>query len=441
MPPLETAILHYTAPPVVGGVEAVIGAHAQVFAEAGYPVTVVAGAGDAAALPPGTGPVLIPEIDSQHAEIARMSTPLERGEIPPGFEAMVGRLAGALAPVLDRFDKVIVHNVFTKHFNLPLTAALDRLMDGGQIQGCIAWCHDFTWTSPSSGSKVHPGYPWDLLRTRRSDVTTVVVSERRRQELAGLYGCPPEEIGVVYNGVDAQVLMGSSAEGHALVGRLGLLEADLVLLMPVRVTQAKNVEYALRVVAALKARGCRPRLVLTGPPDPHDAESMAYFRSLQDLRRDLGVEDELRFVFESGADTDEGADPPSVSAPGEGHVISAEVVADLYRASDLMFMPSHREGFAMPVLEAGLLGVPVVSTAVPAAEEIGGQDVMLFGLGDDPADLAERILTWAEGSPVHRLRRRVRQRYTWQAVFARDIEPLLGGGRRTIDDWRLASHE
>jgi glycosyltransferase involved in cell wall biosynthesis len=90
-----------------------------------------------------------------------------------------------------------------------------------------------------------------------------------------------------------------------------------------------------------------------------------------------------------------------------------------------MFMPSHREGFAMPVLEAGLVGLPVVCTAVPAAVEIGGADVILFDKSDDPGHLASRILTWAEGSPVHRLCRRVRQNYTWQAIFRREIEPLL----------------
>ena len=79
----------------------------------------------------------------------------------------------------------------------------------------------------------------------------------------------------------------------------------------------------------------------------------------------------------------------------------------------------------MPVLEAGLAGIPVVSTAVPAALEIGGEDVILFDESQDPAQLAGRILTWAERSPVHRLRRRVRQSYTWPAIFHRDIEPLL----------------
>jgi glycosyltransferase involved in cell wall biosynthesis len=413
------AILHYSAPPVVGGVEAVILAHAQILRQAGYPVTVIAGRGEAEALPEGVDLILVPEIDSQHAEIARMGVPLENGQVPSDFEAVCARLTETLGPILSSFDHLIVHNVWTKHFNLALTVALDRLLDQARAPHCIAWCHDFTWTSPSSRSKVHAGYPWDLLRTKRPDVTYVVVSKRRQQELAALFGCSEQEIRVIYNGVDPQKLLGLSAEGAALVDRLHLMEPDLNLLMPVRVTQAKNIEYALRLVAALKARGCRLKLVLTGPPDPHDAGSMAYFQSLQALRSELDVVDEMRFVFESGSD------------PDEPYFVGADVVGDLFRVSDLMFMPSHREGFAMPVLEAGLVGIPVVCTEVPAAVEIGGQDVILFDLEEEPDALAVRILAWTEESAVHRLRRRVRQGYTWQAIFRRDIEPLLGrsGGR------------
>jgi mannosylglucosylglycerate synthase len=147
----------------------------------------------------------------------------------------------------------------------------------------------------------------------------------------------------------------------------------LILLMPVRVTQAKNIEFALEVMVALKARIDRPRLVLTGPPDPHDQASMVYFRSLQARRQQLGVEEELRFVFESGPE------------PGQPYLIDAPVVGELFRVADLMFMPSHREGFAMPVLEAGLAGIPVVATAVPAAQEIAAPDAIVFDLADGAA--------------------------------------------------------
>lgn len=412
-------MLHYTAPPIVGGVETVIRAHVQAFVEAGYPVTVVAGWGERTALSPGVEFIRVPEMDSRYEKVAQMSAALEQGQVPAGFDDLLNLLVETLTANLARFDTVIVHNIFTKHFNLPLTAALHYLLDAGRLCHCIAWCHDFTWTSPISRSKVHSGYPWELLRTHRTDLTYVVVSQRRQRALAALLECPPEEICVVYNGVDPAELMGLSAEGQALVTHLGMLECDLSLLMPVRVTQAKNIEYAFRVVAALKAQNCRPKLVLTGPPDPHDVQSMAYFRSLQELRQELEVEEETRFVFESGPD------------PNHPYTINAQVVGDLFRASDLLFMPSHREGFGMPVLEAGLLGVPVFCTQIPAAEEIGGADVILFDAGEGPAHVAGRIMEWAAQSLTHRLRRRVRQDYTWRAIFERDIEPLLGneGGR------------
>jgi glycosyltransferase involved in cell wall biosynthesis len=217
----------------------------------------------------------------------------------------------------------------------------------------------------------------------------------------------------VHNGVDAPALLGLGEEGQDLVERLGLLEAELIILMPVRVTRAKNVEYALEVVAALKARNAQVKLVLTGPPDPHDERSMDYFRSLQNLRKEMGVEEEMRFAFESGPDGE------------EGYILDYPVVADLYRVSDLLFMPSHREGFGMPVLEAGLLGIPVLSTPVPAAEEIGKEDVLLFDKSTEPGELADRILEWAQNSPVHRLRQRVRRNFTWQTLFRRRIEPML----------------
>ncbi|MEA3396043.1 MAG: hypothetical protein U9R05_01095, partial [Chloroflexota bacterium] len=70
--------------------------------------------------------------------------------------------------------------------------------------------------------------------------------------------------------------------------------------------------------------------------------------------------------------------------------------------------------------------VPVACTNVPAADEIGGADVIMFDVDESPARVAERILAWAEQSPVHRLRRLVRQNYTWRTIFRRDIKPLLG---------------
>ena len=144
------AMLHYTAPPIIGGVESVLEAHACLFRQAGFDVTVIAGRGAESALAKGVHFQQIPELDSLHSRVASIGAALEQGCIPDDFDAMTTGLAQRLAPILSRFDHLIVHNVFTKHFNLPLTAALFELLDAQVIQHCIAWCHDFTWTSPHS---------------------------------------------------------------------------------------------------------------------------------------------------------------------------------------------------------------------------------------------------------------------------------------------------
>jgi glycosyltransferase involved in cell wall biosynthesis len=80
----------------------------------------------------------------------------------------------------------------------------------------------------------------------------------------------------------------------------------------------------------------------------------------------------------------------------------------------------------MPVLEAGLVGLPVVSAPFPAAVEIGGQDIMIFDpQREQPQDVAERIRRFVDESPRIRLRRRVRQGLTWEAIFRQQIQPLL----------------
>lgn len=80
----------------------------------------------------------------------------------------------------------------------------------------------------------------------------------------------------------------------------------------------------------------------------------------------------------------------------------------------------------MPVLEAGLVGIPVISTSVPAAEEIGAENVVIFNSEAEPEEIAALILEHTRDNPVYRHRRKVRRRYTWQAIFERDIKPLIG---------------
>ena len=109
------------------------------------------------------------------------------------------------------------------------------------------------------------------------------------------------------------------------------------------------------------------------------------------------------------------------------YILGMDTVGDFYRVSDLVFMPSHREGFGMPILEAGFIGRPVFSTNIPAAEEIGGKNVFTIRLDQGPKNTAELILDWASTNPINRFRVKTRQEFTWVNIFREKIKPLLMG--------------
>ena len=332
--------------------------------------------------------------------------------MPLAFEKMQNHIEEWLAETLVDMDIVFAHNVMTQHFNMPLLSALHRQLDQGKIRHLVVWCHDLSrYVNPLSGVPQRFGFPWDLLRTYRSDVTYVAVSQQRRYQLADILDCPNERIHVVPNGVDFVNLLGLSDLGQQLVDAYHLLETDLMILMPIRITRAKNIEFALHVTAALKRSGLRPKLVVTGPPDPHVVEIGVYFDQLRDLRKELGLVEDAIFVYEG------------TSGLPRPQILDFSEVAELYRLCDLVLMPSHREGFGMPVLESGLVGRPIfVAETVPIVNEIGENLVHRIEKGESPEAVANRILELIRLDPTFNLRRCVRQTYTWPAIFAQSIK-------------------
>ncbi len=408
------AILHYTALPVIGGVENVIAEHVRLFLKVGCAVTVLTGRGGTDAALAQAKVVTIPQLDSQHPDNLRILRAFERGGTPPEFTALESQIEELLFPFCSEADVLIVHNVFNLHLNLPVTAALHRLLDRGAVRRLVAWCHDVSrYVNPSSGNALRFGFPWDLLRTYRREVDYVAASQRRQRVLARILGCSPADIRLIPNGVDPEILLGLSEVGRHLVHDLDLLESDLIMLMPVRITRAKNIEFAMRVSATLKSSGWCVKLIVVGPPDPHLAEIGAYVDELLALRRSLELEREVIFLFEGSR---------SLGHPAP---LNYPVVGDLYRLCDLVLMPSRREGFGLPILEAGLVGKPLFATTVPALEEVGLELAHRIQSDESPQRVAGRIAMLADEDQTMCLRRRVRQEYTWTGIFNRSIEPLL----------------
>ena len=62
--------------------------------------------------------------------------------------------------------------------------------------------------------------------------------------------------------------------------------------------------------------------------------------------------------------------------------LDRSTLAAVYRRSALLLMPSEREGFGLPVLEALACGTPVVASDIPALREVGGFAAVYCPLDD-----------------------------------------------------------
>ena len=405
----KVAILHYAGPPIVGGVESTIYHHARLLSISGYDVSVIAGRGEA--FHQDISFHLIPEIDSRHPQVLETGKQLSRGEVSPQFESLRDQLVSRLSPVLNRVDVTMVHNVITLHKNLPLTAALHQISEKG-ITSLIAWCHDFAWQDALYIPDLHPGYPWDLLRTPWPGVRYVVVSEHRRSKLATLLKIPESDILVVTPGVDISSFLKLEPLTKRLIDKLDLQSADPLLLLPARVTRRKNIEFAIRVTAALKLTKPNAALVITGPPGPHNPKNIAYLNALKSLQDELGVSRQVHFLYEQGED-------------GQPLYIPDEGVADFFHLADLLFFPSFREGFGIPVLEAGLARLPVFAADIPTVQESAAHLADRFDLNSDPASVAQMIASRLADDRAYQLKRRVLERFTWRKIVENKLIPLI----------------
>jgi glycosyltransferase involved in cell wall biosynthesis len=407
---MRLALLHYSAPPIVGGVESVLAHHARLMADAGHAVRVIAARGEQ--WDARVALLRLPLADSRHPEVLAVKSALDIGSVPSGFAHLRDDLQRELRALSSDVDVLIAHNVCSLHKNLALTAALQGLNGASGFPHLVLWHHDLAWTTPRYRAELHDGYPWDLLRNAAAwpGVTQAAVSELRRRELAQLLSLPEESIRVVPNGVDRAAFFKLEPQTMALIDQMSLMGAAPLLLLPVRLTPRKNIELALRALAELRRDFPQAMLLVTGPEGPHNPANAEYRRKLLELRDDLNLRGAAHFVAEYTAE-----------------FLPDAVVADFFRLADALIFPSREEGFGIPIIEAGFSRLPIFCADIPPLRELGGDEAVYFSPEADPADVAGLMSARFRRDPIYHLAARARDAYTWEGVYARHIAPLLSG--------------
>jgi mannosylglucosylglycerate synthase len=402
----KITLLHYTCPPVIGGVEQVLARQAELLAGDGKEVSVLTGRGEA--WDARIAVRVVPGFDSRQARVLQLKQALDQGVIPSDFEAAVADNLRVLRQELVGTNWVIAHNVASLHKNLALTAALQRFAAENPQVGLVLWHHDFAWNSQRYAGELHPGYPWDLLRTAWPGAKQVTISEARRNEMCQLYRLPDEQIQVIPNGIEPAEFHHLQPETRRLSTRLGLDSATPLLLTPVRITRRKNLELGLQIVSELRRHMPGARWVITGPLGAHNPDNLVYFNELTALRSRLGLESSVSFLAESRP---------------EG--LSDAQIADFYRLADALLIPSQEEGFGLPIIEGALARLIIFCSDLPPLQALAGEWAGYFQLDEPPAEIAARIAQRLNNDPVYRLREHIRGHFTWAAIYQQKIAPLF----------------
>jgi len=403
---VKIALLHYSSPPIVGGVESVLAHHARLLVDAGHKVTILAGRGER--FDERINVRVLPRLDSRHPDVMDVKGYLDIGKHTPAFDNLRAEIKKELIPELVECEVLIAHNVASLHKNLALTAVLHEEYNKPGFPHLILWHHDLAWTTPRYRDELYDGYPWDLLRTNWSGVTQVVVSELRRKELSKLINITNGSIKVIPNGVDINAFFKFEQETTEFIEKLNLLNADPLFLLPVRLTPRKNIELALQIMAEVKKDFPNTMLLVTGPEGPHNPKNKAYKHKLLYMRDDLNLQGVVHFLAEV---TDK--------------FMPDAVIADFYRIADALLFPSREEGFGIPIIEAAFSKVPVFCADIPVLRELAMENVTYFDPDANPVEVAKQVKVRLEANLTSRWGRRAKHGYTWDQIFSQHIKPLL----------------
>lgn len=402
-------LIHYSCPPVIGGAEFILEAHARWFKRYGADVEVIVGEGET--FEEGVPVETIEGLRSDYPGKEGIRKDLEEGN-EESFREAVEKLKNELRPRLEPTNTWMIHNLFTMPFNLVATVALRELARETDAQTFL-WTHDIAWIDEKY--ECPDRFPWNLLKTPLEGSHYVAISGHRRNQLRELFGNNNSgEISVVHDAVEFDLFHELDPLINRIYRKNKMYRDDIIAVYPARIVPRKNFELALRIVRGLKDLGNRVHFLVTGPPDPHNQDSLHYFERLIELRDDMELRQEVIFCYE--------LEHPET---GEQLEISFNRVRQLYRISDILLMTSRQEGFGLPLLEAALTRTVICCSNIEPLSEVGGEAPVYFELDDAPDAIAGQIHEHLQTQATVKLQRRARKIFTWPAVFEREMVPLL----------------
>jgi glycosyltransferase involved in cell wall biosynthesis len=211
--------------------------------------------------------------------------------------------------------------------------------------------------------------------------TAAIADELRRREVVA-----PEQVFVAHLGVGQQFTTSGDAEADAGLARLLPMRAVVPVVLHVGATiPRKRIDVLLRFFAALQGIEPAPHLL-------HVGESLTAEQAA--LAKNLGIGDRVTVLS----------------------TLDDRGLAAAYRRAAVLALPSDREGFGFPVVEALRCGTAVVASDLPVLREVGGGAARYCPPGDVSAwaSAVAAVLTRPGDEGDRRARAEWAASFTWQ---------------------------
>lgn len=380
------SIVHYSALPVIGGVEHVINKHRELISSAGNKCKIIAGEGNP--------DKKIPELSASYFKDIQKRIIADQ-EVPE-FKVQVTKLKSKLKKSLVDSDLIIVHNMFTMHFNLVATRAL---LDIAGEKRTISWIHDISYIDSTYDLPEPENTPLKDISTSHSELEYVTLNDYRKNILMDFYSLEENKIRVIPNGIDPYETLPPDMREPAK--KLEILSHDPVITFPSRLTRRKNFEMAIDIISNVEGN---PLLLLSAPPDPHNPDFTSYKNEL----KNRAVQKNVKMILFS-------------------EHAKIENIYPFYSLADMVILTSRMEGFGIPVIESALLRIPSALSRIPPLEEIAKdfENSIFFNLNQEPEKIAEKINNFLKNCRVYKDRRKILSKFSWQQIYKKNISSLL----------------
>ena len=326
--------------------------------------------------------MLMSHFASEHAQAIeatlvrpRMPSWIRRGgeTLPAALERIGARLLHyprALAAIAGRFDvyHVVDHSYAHLVHHLPAARTL-------------VTCHDLdAFRSVLQPHEEHRSWPYRLMARRileglRKAAHVACDSEATRASLVGLAGFDDGRVSVIPNGADTGGYPHDDAAADVEAARMLGPRRGIELLHVGSTIPRKRIDVLLEVFAGVRRARGEVRLTRVGGP----------FTAEQRIRaRELGLTSAINVL----------------------PFVDRATLAAVYRRSALALLPSDREGFGLPIVEALACATPMVASDIPVLREIGSTAVTYCPVAS--------VEAWVEAI-LRLLDEREQQPAAWQA--------------------------